>query len=62
MELAGTNLVSSGSHYICHLYKSAGILRVLEVGWNRGKTGPMLVTREMWQARGGFFYCGKGRQ
>lgn len=62
MELAGTNLVSSGSHYICHLYKSAGILRVLEVGWNRGKTVPMLITGDMCQHRDGFFYDEKGRQ
>lgn len=55
MKLAGTNLVSSGSHYICHLYKSAGILRVLEVGWNRGKTVPMLITGDMCQHRDGFF-------
>ncbi|RAN53675.1 hypothetical protein B8A42_08055 [Dolosigranulum pigrum] len=62
MELAGTNLVSSGSHYICHLYKSAGILRVLEVGWNRGKTVPMLITGDMCQHRDGFFNDEKGRQ
>lgn len=55
MELAGTNLASSGSHYICHLYKSAGILRVLEVGWNRGKPVPMLITGDMCQHRDGFF-------
>lgn len=62
MELAGTNLVSSGSHYICHLYKSAGILRVLEVGWNRGKTVPMLITGDMCQHRDGFSNDEKGRQ
>lgn len=55
MELAGTNLVSSGSNYICQLYKSASILRVLEVGWNRGKTVPMLITGDMCQHRDGFF-------
>lgn len=59
MELAGTNLVSSGSHYICHLYKSAGILRVLEVGWNRGKTVPMLITEDMCQHRDGFLMMRK---
>lgn len=62
MELAGTNLVSSGSNYICQLYKSAGILRVLEVGWNRGKTVPMLITGDMCQHRDGFFNDEKGRQ
>ena len=56
MELAGTNLISSESNYICQLYKSAGILRgVLEVGWNRGKTVPMLITGDMCQHRDGFF-------
>lgn len=62
MKLAGTNLVSSGSHYLCQLYKSAGILRVLEVGWNRGKTVPMLITGDMCQHRDGFFNDEKGRQ